>query len=224
MGFDPAAEARSKRPPPRARFVRTPPDKRRQDLIDATARCLAERGVAGASVREICKRAGVSAGLLTHYFAGVDALIVATYRDVVTRVAGILTAAADAAGSDPRTRLLVYVAASFRDPVADPDLLATWIAFWSLVRSHPGVAHAHRELYAEGRAEIAALVAACLPRLDAATLRLMAIAISGTMDGLWLELCLDPGTFTPAEAERIAIMSVGRLLDNPIGTEPHDLV
>ncbi|MBK5263882.1 MAG: TetR family transcriptional regulator, partial [Alphaproteobacteria bacterium] len=48
----------------RAAFSREAADFRRQAMIDATAACLAEKGVAGTSVRAICKQAGVSAGLL----------------------------------------------------------------------------------------------------------------------------------------------------------------
>ena len=68
-------------------------DFRRQSLIDATAASLAELGVAGTSVRAICARAGVSPGLLTHYFDGIDDLVAATYRDVTDRVSATLRAA-----------------------------------------------------------------------------------------------------------------------------------
>ncbi|MES2698100.1 MAG: TetR family transcriptional regulator, partial [Pseudomonadota bacterium] len=71
----------------RANFVREDADVRRQSLIAACAECLAEVGARGVSVRSICRRAGVSAGLLTHYFSGIDQLILATYRDTGRRVA-----------------------------------------------------------------------------------------------------------------------------------------
>jgi hypothetical protein len=38
-------------------------------------------------------------------------------------------------------------------------------------------------------------------RVDA---RLAAIGLTAVVDGLWLELCLDPTVFTPAEAGAIA--------------------
>ena len=60
-------------------FRRSEPDARRLSLIEACARVLAREGIAGASVRTIAVEAGVSAGLVGHYFAGVDALIAATY-------------------------------------------------------------------------------------------------------------------------------------------------
>ena len=131
----------------RARFVRESADVRRQALIDATARCLAERGVGGTSVRAICARAGVSSGLLTHYFAGVDALILATYGDVGAKVSAALDGAIAAAGADPRDRLRACLQANLRPPVLDPDLLATWIAFWSLVKSDPAIAAVHADVY-----------------------------------------------------------------------------
>ena len=56
------------------------------------------------------------------------------------------------AGPDPRARLLAYLTASFRPPIADPELLATWLAFWSLTRSDPAIAAVHAEIYGEFRA------------------------------------------------------------------------
>ena len=100
--------------PERARFVRESADFRRQALIEATARCLAEKGVGGTSVRAICAYAGVSAGLLTHYFDGVDALILATYRDVGEKVAAAMERAVAEAGPDPRDRLWAYLRSNFQ--------------------------------------------------------------------------------------------------------------
>lgn len=202
----------------RSSFVREAPDVRRQSLIDAAAKCLAERGAGGVSVRTICARAGVSAGLLTHYFSGIDALIVATYRDVGDRVSCALEAAANAAGSDPRARLDAYVVASFAPPILDADLLATWLAFWSLVKTNPVVAEVHGEIYAGYRRGIELLIGeywgqGAVPD----DVRLAAVAITALVDGLWLELCLDARTFTPDDATRMARRWIETLLDRPLG-------
>src|SRR4051812_11164902 len=81
--------------------------------------------------------AGVSPGLLRHYFDGIDALIAETYAWTGAQVSQALAEAVAAAGAEPRAQLLAYVTASFRRPIADPQLLATWIAFWSLVKANP---------------------------------------------------------------------------------------
>lgn len=191
----------------RANFVREDADVRRQSLIAACAECLADVGARGVSVRSICRRAGVSAGLLTHYFSGIDQLILATYRDTGRRVAEATEAAVAAAGPDPRARLEAYVTASFRPPVLDPQLLATWLAFWSLITADPAMAREHAESYGDFREELEALLRACQgPSASADNLRLQAIAITALVDGLWLELCLDQrGPFNPAEAEKLAL-------------------
>ncbi|HSG56758.1 MAG TPA: transcriptional regulator BetI [Paracoccaceae bacterium] len=191
----------------RAAFVREDADVRRHSLIQATAACLAEQGARGVSVRSICRRAGVSAGLLTHYFDGIGGLIVATYRDTGRKVAEAVERAVAEAGSDPHARLQAYVTASFRPPVLDPDLLATWLAFWSLMKSDPQVAEVHGQLYAEFRGGLEALLRDCWgEQADANQVRLAAIAINALVDGLWLELCLDErGPFSPQEAEKLAL-------------------
>ena len=187
----------------RAAFNRTP-DTRRQDLIVATAQLLAERGVAGTSVRTICAAAGVSPGLLRHYFDGVDDLIAATYDDVGERISRALEAAVEAAGEEPRARLHAYLTASFRPPIMDAAVLATWLAFWSLVRIQPEIGRLHGEIYAQYRKRLEKLLLDCAGPSPAFDVRLAAIGLCAAIDGLWLELCLDPSTFTPEEAGAIA--------------------
>jgi AcrR family transcriptional regulator len=196
----------------RAAFTREAADVRRQALIDAAAQVLAAKGVAGASVRTICARAGVSAGLLRHYFDGVDALIAAAYAATGARIDAALEAAVAAAGPKPRARLSAYLTASFAPPVLDPALLATWLAFWSLVKVDPAIAAIHRRTYAGYRTRLEELLIACDDGVDA---RLAAIGLTAVVDGLWLELCLDDTVFTPAEAGAIAERLLAGYLTHP---------
>lgn len=194
----------------RANFVRADPKDRRNALIAATAACLARYGVAGTSVRAICAEAGVSQGLLRHYFDGVHSLVAETYRSVTEMVAAAHLEAVEAAGSDPRKRLIAFLTASFRSPVSDPTILSTWLAFWSLVKTDPAIAAIHGETYAGYRADLVALLVDCgVKEGDAAT---TAIALTALVDGLWLELCLDPTTFTADQAGRMAIRWLGALI------------
>lgn len=181
---------------------RASPDDRRRDLIAATVRVLAERGAAGASVRTIAAAAGVSPGLVTHHFGGVDRLVAASYDQVAAQVAVALEAAVAAAGPAPRARLGAYVAANFTAPIADPALLATWLALWSLARGDAAMLARHEQHYAAFRARLEELLAAC--GMAAERLRLAAIGVTALVDGLWLELCLSPDSFSADEARRIA--------------------
>lgn len=190
-------------------FRRAEPDARRLSLIEACARVLARDGIAGASVRSIAVEAGVSAGLVGHYFAGVEALVAATYAHTGAQVDTALDAALAAAGPDPQARLESFVTASFAPPIADPDLLATWIAFWSLVRSRPAIARLHDEQYGGFRQRLEGLLADCGVPSD--RLRGSAIAVTALVDGLWLELCLSPGSISAGDAAAIAREALVRL-------------
>lgn len=175
----------------RQAFTRESADARRADLIEAAAACLAEQGLAGTTVRAICARAGVSPGLLRHYFGGIDDLIAATYCATSDRMDAIFADAVAAAGGDPRARLTAYLTASFRPPVTDPELLGAWTAFWALARSDARMAAIHAQSYAGYRARLGELLAAC----GAADAKRLAILLTAMVDGLWLELSLDPASF-----------------------------
>jgi AcrR family transcriptional regulator len=195
--------------------VRESADVRRQALIEATARCLAEKGAGAISVRAICARAGVSAGLLTHYFDGVDALILATYRDVGEKVAAAMERAVADAGPDPLDRLWAYLQANFQPPVLDPNLLATWISFWSLVKTSPEIAATHAETYGGSRERLEVLLREAAPQIPRPAARIAAIGLTAMVDGLWLELCLDSSTFTIDEALAMVKEAMTYVVEKP---------
>ncbi len=187
------------------RFTRDLPEVRRRKLIEATAQCLAEFGHAGTSVRAVAAKAKVSPGLVAHHFKGIDELIVATYDHVGAQVAEALTRAMETAPDSAEAKLRAFVEASFKPPVLDRDLLAIWLSFWSLVRRDPGVRKVHKKVYADYRSRLEELIAEIARtrrfKIDA---HLAALGFTAMLDGLWLELCLDPTTFAREDALRIA--------------------
>jgi AcrR family transcriptional regulator len=187
------------------RFTRDLPEVRKRKLIEATAQCLAEFGYAGTSVRAVAAKANVSPGLVAHHFKGIDDLIVATYDHVGVQVAEALTQAIDSAPDNAESKMRAFIDASFRPPVLDRDLLAIWLSFWSLVRRDTGVRKVHKKVYADYRRRVEELIAeiagARRIKIDA---HLAALGFTAMLDGLWLELCLDPTTFSREDALRIA--------------------
>ena len=159
-------------------------------------------------LRAICAKAGVSPGLLRHYFAGIDDLVAATYQATSDRMDAIFAAAVEAAGDDPRARLSAYLTASFRPPVTDPELLGAWTAFWALARSDARMAAIHAESYAGYRERLCGLLAAC----GAADADRLAILLTAMVDGLWLELSLDAGSFGAEAAVEMIERALGALL------------
>ena len=73
-------------PQTRKKHQRQTPGFRRQALIDATLNLLAEGGPEVATVRVIAKKAGVTQGLIRHYFSTKDDLIAAAYEQHMTQM------------------------------------------------------------------------------------------------------------------------------------------
>jgi TetR/AcrR family transcriptional regulator, transcriptional repressor of bet genes len=184
---------------PRQAFKRKDPAVRRDLLIAATARCLAKYGAQGVSVRAICKEAGVTPGLLRHYFTGIDDCIAEAYRATGERVEKALLCALDAAPQTPRDRLLAYLTASFAPPIADGELLATWLAFWGLTKTDARIADLHAQIYGTYRRNLEIFIGDYKPGDH----RLTAVALTALVDGLWLELSLGNAPFTPEEASTL---------------------
>ena len=109
----------------------------------------------------------------------------------------------------PRRVLLVVLAFAVSAAIS-AGLLATWIAFWSLVRVRTDIARQHDEQYAASRARLEKLLREC--GLAAERLRRAAIAVTALVDGLWLELCLSPEAFSAAEAGAIARSALDAVL------------
>lgn len=96
---------------------RLPPDDRREQLLTAAASLAAGRDLSRLSVHDIAAHAGVSEGLLYHYFPTKDALLLA----VVQRAATAMAAALDVAAQGPPLDALTAGLSAYLDHVqADP--------------------------------------------------------------------------------------------------------
>jgi TetR/AcrR family transcriptional repressor of bet genes len=179
------------------KFRRAEPDERRDLLVAAALKCLADDGHAGISVRRIARQAGVSVGLLNHHFGGIDALIAEAYQKLSLDLTHSLQLEVDKAQS-AADRLDAFLVGSFSSRVLDPALLSVWVVFWSLIRHSPCVNDAHEKGYGAYRSLVERLLVALAAEegfaLDDAPLA--AIGLSAMLDGLWLEWCLNPATFS----------------------------
>ena len=189
---------------------------RRQDLIAATLDAIAESGLRGATVREIADRAGVTPGLIRHYFTSKELLFQAAYRAVMNTMFETASTAADEDASDAVDQLRTFVLANFKPPIIDPRNLSLWATFISQITVDEALAAIHREGYLAFRDRLEAYIAAALEqdgrRLAPGELRYLAIAINGLMDGLWLEGSMAADMFGEGELAHVALSSVERLL------------
>jgi AcrR family transcriptional regulator len=205
----------------RRSFHHASEDVRRQDLVAATLDCIAEYGIRGATVRQIADRAGVTPGLIRHYFLSKELMFQAAYREIVdTMFESAIRAAEDERGN-PLARLRILLLVNFQAPIIDQRMLSLWATFISQIGVDPALAAIHREGYITYRdtleQALAEAMGAAGRQIDAAERRAMAIAINGLIDGLWLEGCMAGDMFAEGELGRIALSTVERLTGLSLG-------
>ena len=187
------------------RFSRESPEIRRRLLIEAAERCLAAHGIQGFTIDRICREANVSRGLISHYFAGKDELLVAVYRSALYgAIMSRLTAAA--AGATPLLRLRAVIDSAFQPETFQRSNLRVWLALWGEIATNPKLQTVHRSLYRNYRARLAEAIAGVAAErrlaVDAPSLARNVIAM---IDGLWLEWCLDPEALALDDVRRACL-------------------
>jgi AcrR family transcriptional regulator len=196
----------------RRKFIRQGEEARREALIGAALSLMAEQGPEAATVRAIADRAGVTPGLIRHYFDSKEELMLAAYARVMGRMTEANQAALGAVQGGAKARLASFVAASLRPPVIDPEAMGLWAGFLQLVRQDARMKAVHRATYLEYRDLLERLIAD-LPRPEDPTrLRADAIACNAVIDGLWLEGSALPEAFAHGELETIGLQAVGAIL------------
>ncbi|MGL6209212.1 MAG: TetR/AcrR family transcriptional regulator [Paracoccaceae bacterium] len=205
-------------------YRREAEDKRREALIAAALELIKEEGPQAATVRAIADRAGVTAGLIRHYFQSKEALTREAFRALMDTMTKDNTAGLEGGPDDPLARLAVFVWSSLRPPVIDPASMSLWASFLFQVRKDPLMREVHEATYLNYRNALQGLIEATGLSTDPARNRAWAIAGNALIDGLWLEGCALPDAFAEGELSRIGLTSMGAILGvNLIAALPQNL-
>lgn len=199
-------------PAARRTYRRESEETRRADLITATQELVAEGGPEAATVRAIAARAGVTAGLIRHYFQSKDELTRAAFVSLMDGMTAKGADALEGVGAQPEERLAAFVSASLRPPVMDVGAVVLWAGYMHKVRNDPALRLAHEASYLAYRNILQSLIAALPREATEAQQRAEAIACNGLIDGLWLEGSVLTHTFAPGEIVTIGLRSVGAIL------------
>ncbi|HET8691328.1 MAG TPA: TetR family transcriptional regulator C-terminal domain-containing protein [Steroidobacteraceae bacterium] len=196
------------------RYERQVAADRREALVDAAIESLKRWGHEGLSVRRIAAEAGVSIGLINHYFPNKDGLVAESYRAFSRRLAKSFEAAVERAPPDPRSRLRAYFDAFFSSPNLDPQVLTAWVVYWSLVQVSPEMRAVHQE-ESGGYGDVLGRLLADLARERGRAPPDSDLTVTGLvalLDGLWLKFCLDPGSYRPKDAAALCDAWVDRVI------------
>jgi len=171
-------------------------DDKKQLFIDAAICSLANHGYKGTTVRQIAKYAGVTPGLLTHYYEGKEILIAESYKYLATRFLENFQTNISEAEQDPITTLKSFFKNIFEPDYLGKQYLRVWLAFWTLTLTQDTLRNTHKEIHSEyvNSLEKVLLSAYHYSNIDHKNknIRSLAVGIIAMLDGLWLECCLDP--------------------------------
>ena len=103
---------------------------RRRQLVDATIASIHEFGLADATVTRIAKKAGVSPGIVHHYFTSKDELLFETMRLMLENLRRIAVEKLSNANT-PLERINAIIDASFAPEQFSPQVTAAWLALYA---------------------------------------------------------------------------------------------
>lgn len=109
---------------------------RREALIAAAVRAIRERGMLESSTRTVAAEAGVSTGLMHHYFASYDDLMAAAFERVATED---LQRAREVVAALPTPSERLDALVSEFQPAHDAWQFQWWMDAWSSSARHPAV-------------------------------------------------------------------------------------
>jgi betaine-aldehyde dehydrogenase len=161
-------------------------DDRRSQLIDVTIDSLAELGYVGTTLAQISGRAGVSPGLVAHYFGDKDSLLQAAFRALARRVSGNVRARLKAA-TTPRSQIQAVIDANLSPEEFDQRTGSAWLAFWGQVPHRPDLRRVQSAYQRRTLATLRRALKRLLPAAEAASLAAM---IAAMVDGVWLRAAL----------------------------------
>lgn len=197
----------------RRKFRREGEERRRDQLIAAALDLIAESGTDGATVRAIAARAGVTQGLIRHYFSSKEDLTRAAYDTLMSKMTEASMASLLSRPPSPEAELAAFVVTTLSPQLTGQREFGLWSGFIRMVLRDAEMAEIHEANYLAYRDELQTLIAA-LPGAgdDPEMHRRLAIACNGLLDGLWLEGSVYPHGFREGELVDSALAAVGKIV------------
>ncbi|MCW8334584.1 transcriptional regulator BetI [Vibrio sp. SCSIO 43135] len=177
------------------------PDIRKPQLVKATMAVIDRVGLHGASISLISKEAGVSTGIINHYFGGKHGLLEETMRVVLRQLSQTIMAELKALPKDAhQARINAIVKGNFEGFQSESEVVKTWLAFWSYSMHDEQLNRLQRvnekRLISHLKIELKSL-------LTPEQANLVAHGIASLIDGIWLRGALNPDGINPDKANAI---------------------
>jgi len=180
-------------------------EERQEQLIQATIRSVASRGLSDTTMATVASEAGLSQGIINLHFQSKERLLIETLRYIADEYRATWKRALRNVSNSPAARLEALVLIDFRLPICDRNKLAVWFAFWGESKSRP----TYRKICAErDRAYRSEMIDACQALIDAGgysgiDAESVAAGLSAMTAGLWLDMLTNPRSMSREDGRAI---------------------
>jgi AcrR family transcriptional regulator len=198
--------------------VRQKPRDRHQEILEAAAQVITDRGLAETRIQDIADRCGVSPGLILYYFESKDRLLVEAltyandryYLDLSRELRRTPKA------HDRLRRLIEFSVPGYRPEYALLDEWALWLEIWVRALRDPQLAKEREALDRRWVQSIADVIRygqqnGEFPR-DGKDADDIALQLGAMMDGLAIQVLLNDALMTPKKMLDISVDVAQRLI------------
>ncbi len=161
----------------------------RTTIVEAALSVIASAGLEGATVRRIAEQAGATTGLVTHYFANKDEILIAALRHV-HRAAGSRMLDASI-GRQGLPALLAVIEESLPLDEVRRTEWKIWLAFWGHATNVPMLLAEQRTRYEEWTNLLTELI-------GNAGLETSVVGLVAIIDGVGVQATVNPAGMPPA--------------------------
>lgn len=178
---------------------------RRRQLIDATIESIAKRGLTNTTLAEVTKGAKLSHGIVNFHFQSKELLLIETFRFLSVEYSANWRAALEKAGSTAKERLAAMVDADFDPAVCNPAKVAAWFAFLGDTKYRPAYLDL---LVKDDQKRLKEFERSCRSidregEYGHEDPSMIAKSLESLIDGLWLNILINPRSFRRRDARGI---------------------
>jgi len=168
--------------------------RRRQQLIDATMKSIARKGMSSVTLGDVAREAGLSQGIVNLHFKSKDNLLTETLTCLADEYKLQFDAALEKAGPRPADKLRALIELDLRPSICDPQKIAVWFAFWGEVKSRPTYRRICDQFDCYYDEVIAGLCEAIIEegKYGGVFAEATAEALGAMTNGLWLSCLISP--------------------------------
>ena len=184
-----------------------PREVRKEQLIQATMKCIARTGLSGVTMAKVTTEAGLSLGIANLHFQSKDKLLLETLEYVTAEYSRGQRAILESDDYPTRAaQIEALLAFDFSAAVTDKNKMAVWFAFLGEAKSRPTYQRICSRQDSAAEAKTTALFQAAI---DEAGYRdkdaeLLAAGYISLVDGLWLNALVAPRRLSRKKARLAA--------------------